>query len=57
MKDNPDLRFGQILQAFDFVKVKEIEENVSNSRQDTILIWENEFYLESEALLKRIKRE
>lgn len=57
MKDNPELRFGQILQAFDFVKVKEIEENVSNSRQDTILIWENEFYLESETLLKRIKRE
>lgn len=43
--DNPDLRFSQILHAFNFV----------DNSEDAIMQWKNEFYVEPEEILKRVK--
>jgi len=47
--NNPDQRFSQVLQNLGFVKP-------SRPVRDLGMIeWQNEFYLESEELLKRVK--
>jgi len=47
--DNPTMRFGQILQNYGFVKA----ERPANPEQR--ISWQNEFYVEPVALLKRVK--
>lgn len=51
---HPDLRFGQILQNFNFVETKEVNETVDSGRKSFSLYWKDEFYLESTDLLKRV---
>ena len=53
----PDLRFSQILQNFDFVQTKEIMIDHPHHRAYPELVWEDEFYLESEDLLERVSKE
>lgn len=43
------MRFGQILQAFDFVVTNDLGFNGGD-------IWENEFYVESEIILELVKK-
>ena len=47
-ENNPDLRFGQLLSALNIVQ------NVSDSMTEDP-VWKDEFYLESNELLNRIK--
>lgn len=49
VKDHPHLRLGQILSAYGFVDGVDIPDYHGSSQY-----WENEFYLESEALLSRV---
>ena len=54
---NPDLRFGQLLRAYNFVG----DISIAFTDIDGYIIskpigWEDEFYLESSALLERVKR-
>jgi hypothetical protein len=46
INENPDLRFGQILQAYGFIKV------VQNSKGE--IEWINEFYEEPEKVISRV---
>lgn len=48
MLKNPDLRFSQILYAYGFVKP-------NRPTKDAGEAWQNEFYLEPEEVLKRVK--
>lgn len=50
VKENPELRFGQTLLGFHFVT------EITNSEFMPIG-WRNEFYLESEELLKRVEKQ
>jgi hypothetical protein len=51
VKENPEMRFGQLMR--NYMVVRE-ERPVNPSTTD--LPWRNEFYLESETLLERIRR-
>lgn len=50
IKQYPDMRFGQILQNFYFVKAER------PANPDARISWQNEFYTEPSDLLKRIKQ-
>ena len=49
VKDNPDLRFSQILYVFRFVKANRPTRDAGDN-------WQNEFYVEPEEILKRVKQ-
>lgn len=46
----PDMRFSQILLAFGFVK------QTRPARPEARIDWQDEFYMESEVVLKRVKQ-
>lgn len=46
----PDMRFGQILQNFGFIKPNR------PANPERMIDWQNEFYVESDEILKRVKR-
>lgn len=48
VEQNPHLRFGQILQAYDFVIASDLGFNGGD-------IWENEFYVEPNSILERVR--
>lgn len=48
----PDMRFSQILLAFGFVK----QERPAKPREDRPISWQDEFYMEPEKVLERVKR-
>lgn len=53
VQDNPTMRFSQILQNYGFVKQAR---PVNPSHADDLNVhWQNEFYLEPVALLKRVQ--
>lgn len=51
VEKNPDLRFGQILQAYDYVH----NEAVPTYSGDDVLYWINEYYTEPQEILDRVK--
>lgn len=57
VEEYPDLRFSQILQNFDFVTPVEVTEVGRGGRETTSLVWRDEFYLESNELVKRVYKE
>lgn len=53
IQNNPDLRFSQILYNFHFVhKLRPVN---PQTLEEYSYQWQNEFYLESERLLKRVQ--
>jgi hypothetical protein len=50
LESNPDLRFGQTLNNFGFVR------QVRPANPNLGLDWKNEFYTESTEVLERVKR-
>lgn len=54
VKKYPDLRFSQILQNFDYIKVQEIK-GMNAGGTYHYLVWKDEFYLEPQDLLKRVE--
>lgn len=56
VKEHPDLRFGQILQNFDFVKPIDVDIMSKGEYDLTALYWEDEFYVEPEEILTRVNR-
>lgn len=48
VEENPHLRFGQILQAYDFVIATDLGFNGGD-------VWENEFYEEPDTILNRVR--
>jgi hypothetical protein len=51
VKGNPDLRFGQILRNFGFVATN----SVKNNAGDIVTVWHDEFNVEPDDLLKRVR--
>lgn len=49
VETNPDLRFGQILQSYGFVKPTRPAKSENN------IEWQNEFYTEPEQILSRVE--
>ena len=49
VETNPDLRFGQILQAYGFVKPER------PARPEANISWQNDFYTEPAFILKRVR--
>jgi hypothetical protein len=47
---HPDMRFGQILQNFGFVKAER------PAKSENRISWQNEFYLEGSEILERVQR-
>lgn len=45
---NPDLRLGQILQVYQFVRPEQA------TKPELCINWQNEFYTESEVILRRV---
>lgn len=50
VNENPDMRFSQILLAYGFVK------QTRPARPEANIDWQDEFYMEPDVLLKRVKR-
>ena len=50
IEDYPTLRFGQLLNVFDFIK------NIRPTKEELEVSWQNEFYLEPTELVKRVKQ-
>lgn len=50
IEEHEDLRFGQILQAFAFIKTNRADAS------EVSIDWKNEFYLESKDLYERVKQ-
>ena len=50
IQQNPDLRFGQILQGYGFIKCER------PAKAESRIGWQNEYYVEPDVLLERIKQ-
>ena len=50
VQNNPDMRFHQLLQAYNFITVGDLDETSSPK-------WINEFYSEPKEIVKRVERE
>lgn len=50
IEKHPDMRFGQILQNFGFVKAER------PAKPENRISWQNEFYVEGGQLLERVRK-
>lgn len=55
VKQYPDMRFSQILGAFDFV-LSEYEPHASGEAELATRVWRDEFYAEPDVILARVKK-
>lgn len=49
IQQNPELRFGQILSSYGFIK------EVRPAKPEICVNWQNEFYTQSEDILNRVE--
>lgn len=54
VQNNPELRFGQILQQYGFIENKEVCVKSDNSREYMEQIWVDEFYTSPKTVLERV---
>lgn len=56
VEENPQLRLGQILQAYNYVEVLKMDIKHDSGAVEPFIYWNNEFYLEPQELLKRVEQ-